>query len=83
MKTAFGALLIAAMVSACEAREREQEEAGEVTKGAADTMVTERQVQDTAIVRTDTTIKTDTNVDVDTMRKSGEAGARDTVKKPR
>jgi len=40
-------------------------------------------VQDTAIVRTDTTIKTDTNVDVDTVRKSGDAGARDTLKKPR
>ena len=81
MRTAFVALLWAATVAGCKAGDRDRE--GEISKRNADTTVTQRQVQDTAIVRTDTTIKVDTNVDVDTTKKSGSVRGADTTRRRR
>ena len=61
MKTVFAALLVVGVagvaVSGCRARDQN---AADTTKVSADTTVTNRKVQDTTIVRHDTTIHTDT-----------------------
>ena len=65
------ALLIG--LTACEDRDRDASDTG--TRTAADTIVTERDVQDTTIIRHDTTISTDT------VRKAGgTVGEVDTVR---
>ena len=67
MKVLTGLALLIGL-AACNRAERE-------TGRAADTTVTTRQMQDTTIVKSDTT------VDVDTVKKEGDrAVRRDTVK---
>ena len=80
MKPAFAAFALAATVAGCEGR-RSGEEDADITKRAADTVVTQRQVQDTTVVVTDTTIKADTTVKKDTLRKSANVRPADTVTK--
>jgi hypothetical protein len=46
---------------------------------AVDTVITERTVQDTTVIRTDTTVRVDTSVN----RGDGSVGARDTVRNTR
>jgi hypothetical protein len=71
MKPYITAALGLVLLAGCETRE-ETGRAGE----AADTIVTNRQEMDTAVVTTDTT------VDVDTARQEGDAPVReDTVQK--
>ena len=77
MKGLYLSLLLAA-VAACQGAERGEEG---ITKRAADTIVTERQVQDTAVVVRDTTVRAETTVKVDTMRKSANVRPADTLKK--
>jgi hypothetical protein len=68
-------LSAAAILPACGSRERTARETG-----AVDTVVTQRQTQDTAVVTHDTTVK----VDVDTnVEHGGRATGVDTVKKSR
>ena len=73
MKLFVAGCLMAATLTACERREGEDTAAG--TRTAADTIVTQREVQDTAIVTHDTTVSVDTQqvrgertVDQDTIR---------------
>jgi hypothetical protein len=80
MKTACVALALAVIAGGCKGRGGEQGDTG-ISRGSADTVVTNRQVQDTAIVRTDTTIKADTSVEKDTMKKSANVRPADTVHK--
>ena len=77
MKALFLILALAA-VAGCQGADRGEEG---ITKRAADTVVTERQVQDTAVVVRDTTVTAETTVKVDTMRKSANVRPADTVKK--
>lgn len=74
MKTFLAVCVAVAAVTACQRR------AGEADTGnrrAADTVVTKRELQDTAIIHHDTTISTDT------VRKRGARAAKtDTIKKP-
>lgn len=71
MKQGFAALAALAVLAGCQSRE----ETGRAVDGA-DTVVTTRQEQDTAIITTDTT------VDVDTVRREGDQPvARDTVQR--
>ena len=68
-------LSAAAVLPACGSGERTARETG-----AVDTVVTQRQTQDTAVVTHDTTVK----VDVDTnVEHGGRATGVDTVKKSR
>ena len=68
-------LSAAAVLSACGARDKTARETG-----AVDTVITQKQTQDTAIVTHDTTVK----VDVDTnVEHGGKATGVDTVKKTR
>ena len=68
-------LSAAAALSACSPGEKTARETG-----AVDTVVTQRQTQDTAVVTHDTTVK----VDVDTnVEHGGKATGVDTVKKTR
>jgi hypothetical protein len=46
---------------------------------AVDTVITERTVQDTAVITTDTSVRVDTSVN----RGDGSVGARDTVRNTR
>jgi hypothetical protein len=56
-RTVAAALVVIVGTAACEAR-RDRDEAG--TRSDADTVVTEREMRDTMIVRTDTTVTKDT-----------------------
>jgi len=68
-------LSAATVLSACGSRDKTAREAG-----AVDTVVTQKQTQDTAVVTHDTTVK----VDVDTnVQHGGKTTAVDTVKKTR
>lgn len=68
-------LSAAAVLPACGSRDKTARETG-----AVDTIVTQRQTQDTAVVTHDTTVK----VDVDTnVEHGGQATGIDTVKKTR
>jgi hypothetical protein len=68
-------LSAAAVLPACGSRDRTARETG-----AVDTVVTQRQTQDTAVISHDTTVK----VDVDTnVEHGGRATGVDTVKKTR
>ena len=73
-KSMWAAALVAILATAaCEAkRDADAEETG--TRSSADTVVTEREMRDTTIVRTDTTVTQDTvrkqgrrPVDIDTV----------------
>ncbi len=73
MRTVVAVVLVTALMG-CEAREREAgegdaldrgEAAGDTTMRSADTAITEREVEDTTVVRTDTTVR------VDTVKKTG------------
>jgi hypothetical protein len=66
---------VVALAAACGGGERRAD--GDTTPGmGADTTVTERTVQDTTIVRSDTTVR------VDTMVKRGGTVGGDTVRRP-
>ena len=74
MRTVLAITVLVAALTACEAREREageggaldrDEAAGDTTMRSADTAITEREVVDTTIVWTDTTVR------VDTVKKTG------------
>ena len=68
-------LSAAAVLSACGSREKTARETG-----AVDTVVTQKQTQDTAVITHDTTVK----VDVDTnVEHGGKTTGVDTVKKTR
>ena len=71
MRFALALALLAATLSGCKSRE-------ETSRMGADTVVTSRETQDTAVITHDTTIKVDTNIE------RGERTTRaDTVKKTR
>jgi hypothetical protein len=75
MKRLLAVCAAVATLAACERRGPDAGEAG--TRRSADTVVTERQMQDTTIVRHDTTITTDT------VRKRGTRPVEiDTVRRP-
>jgi hypothetical protein len=85
MRMAITAALVGAALLGCK---KGGEESGRVG-GAVDTVVTSRQTQDTAVITTDTTVKveTDTNVDkgdrstrVDTVAKKKGALPADSDK---
>jgi hypothetical protein len=72
MRMVLTAALVGAALVGCK---KAGEESGRVGS-AVDTVVTSRQTQDTAVIKTDTTVKVDTNVDrgdrattVDTLQK--------------
>lgn len=73
MKYPLIAAALAVGLVACEDGERENLDAE--TGMAVDTVITERTVQDTAVVRTDTTVSVDTSMN----RGDGMVGDRDTV----
>jgi len=82
MRMVITAALVGAALVGCKGGE----ESGRVG-GAVDTVVTSRQTQDTAVISTDTTVKTDTNVDrgdrattVDTVAKKKGALPADSDK---
>ena len=86
MKTALVALVLAAVATGCQARDAEQR-AEDTAFGGVDTVVREREVQDTAIVRADTVIEADTvtrrRTVVDTTVTADTAVRKDTLKNPR
>ena len=61
-------------VAACDKRHARDDETG--SHGSADTVVTKREMQDTAIIRHDTTVSTDT-----THMRGTKPVDRDTIKK--
>jgi hypothetical protein len=74
MRTVLAVAVLVTALTGCEARDREageggalerDEAAGDTTMRSADTAITEREVEDTTIVRTDTTVR------VDTVKKTG------------
>jgi hypothetical protein len=73
-------LLIAgatALLALAACKERTAKAPGaDVETGAADTIVTQQQTRDTAMITHDTTVKTDTT------QKGGGVVGKDTVKKP-
>jgi hypothetical protein len=86
MRTVLATVVLAAVLTGCEARDREpgdradlgrNRETGDTTIRSADTTVTEREVEDTTIVRTDTTVR------VDTVKKTGGTRAADTSARTR
>ena len=73
MRAWMAGLVLLVGVGACKDRDRDAADTG--TRSAADTIVTEREVQDTTIIRHDTTVTTDT------VRKAGgTVGDVDTVR---
>src|SRR4051812_39120941 len=80
MRTVCVAVALAVMAAGCKGKAGEQGDTG-VSRSSADPVVTNREVQDTAVVRTDTTIKADTTVKKDTMKKSANVKPADTVHK--
>ncbi len=74
MKILLSSLAALALLGAC--RERRADETGSAYRQSSDTVVTKRQVEDTAVVRRDTVVHTDTvkkhgtrPVKTDTVRK--------------
>ena len=74
MRTVLAVVVLVTALIGCEAREREagdrgdlggEQAASDTTMRSADTAITEREVEDTTIVRTDTTVR------VDTVKKTG------------
>jgi len=75
MRAWMAGLVLVVGVGACEDRDRDRDASDTGTRSAADTVVTEREVQDTTIIRHDTTVSTDT------VRKAGgTVGEVDTVR---
>lgn len=74
MKILVAACAFALTAAACSPRDR-AEQAGDTSMSSADTLVTTREVEDTTVVRTDTTVR------VDTVKKG--SGTRDTSKRRR
>lgn len=74
MKILLASFAALVLVSACRQRRADDTAAG--YRSAADTVVTKRQVQDTAVVRHDTVIRSDT-----VKKRSGRTGKPDTVRK--
>lgn len=75
MKTFLAVCLAVASVSACERRAAADADSG--SRHSADTVVTKRELQDTSIIRHDTTISTDT------VKKRGARPVKtDTIRKP-
>jgi hypothetical protein len=72
MKTLIAGCALALALGACKDR---TDDTGAASRTAADTIVTQRDVQDTSIIRHDTTVSTDT------VRKRGGTVGRDTVRK--
>jgi hypothetical protein len=72
------AICIVALAACKPGADRDREH--ETTTTAADTLVTRRQVEDTAIVRSETTVRIDTNIEKDTVRKSGSRRPTDTAR---
>ena len=67
-----------AALAACADREDQTGRAVD-DRVAVDTVITERTVQDTAVIRTDTTVDVDTSIN----RGDGSVGTRDTVRNTR
>jgi hypothetical protein len=77
MRIILAGCALVAVLAACERRaNRAETETGDAYRHSADTMVVNRQVQDTAIVRHDTTITTDT-----VKQRGGRTVKADTTKK--
>jgi hypothetical protein len=72
MKTLIAGSALVLALGACETRSDDTAATG---RSAADTVVTERDVQDTSIIRHDTTVSTDT-----VRKRGGTVGKRDTVR---
>ena len=81
MRPILAVVVLGAMLAGCEASDRgdlgRNESAGDTTMRSADTTVTEREVEDTTIVRTDTSIR------VDTVKKTGGTRGADTAGRAR
>ena len=86
MKTAVVALVVLAIGTGCQGREADRQ-AVDTTIGGVDTLVTEREVEDTAIVRAETTVQADTAVKKrvvqDTTVTADTAVRKDTLQKTR
>lgn len=68
MRTVLAMVVLVTALTGCETRDREaggEGDAGDTTMRSADTAITEREVEDTTVVRTDTTVR------VDTVKKTG------------
>jgi hypothetical protein len=75
MKTLVAACVTVALLGACE--KRPANDTGAASRESADTMVTKREMRDTAIITHDTTVKSDT------IHKRGTRPEKtDTIKKP-
>jgi hypothetical protein len=75
MKTLIASLVALTLVSACRER-RADDTSNTGFRSSADTVVTKRQIEDTAVVRHDTVIR------ADTVKKRGARASKvDTVRK--
>jgi hypothetical protein len=74
MKILLASFAALVLVSAC--REKRANDTAAGYRSAADTVVTKRQVEDTAVVRHDTIIRSDT-----VKKRGGRTGKADTVRK--
>ena len=81
MRTLSATFALAGAASGCEMGGGDQQEDRGTLQRAADTTVTQRQVQDTSIVVTDTAVKAETTVKQDTVKKSANVRPADTLKK--
>jgi hypothetical protein len=78
MKSILAAAVVATSLVACTNREhRADRDTGAADRHSADTVVSKREMQDTAIIRHDTTITNDT-----VHRRGTHPVKTDTVKKP-
>ena len=81
MRTLCATFALAGAASGCEMGRADQQEDRGTLQRAADTTVTQRQVQDTSIVVTDTAVKAETTGKQDTVKKSANVRPADTLKK--
>ena len=77
MKSILAAAIVATSLVACTNRAHRAEDTGAAERHSADTVVSKREMQDTAIVHHDTTITTDT-----VHKRGTHAVKTDTVKRP-
>jgi uncharacterized lipoprotein NlpE involved in copper resistance len=77
MKSILAATVVAVSLVACTNRAHRAEDTGAAERHSADTVVSKREMQDTAIIHHDTTITSDT-----VHKRGAHAVKTDTVKKP-